>query len=399
MTERNFGWRKTALYSLLPLVVLAAAVESAARLWEFWHPPIPVDVGLSFTEDSRLFVPDPDRPGWMITHPNKAVAVGATPGMPESVVRDLPTQPFRREAFQLPKPEGVFRVFFLGGSSVNIAYNPIKQIASELRREQSEFREIEIVNCGGSTYGTHRLVPICNEILNYDPDAVLIYSGHNEFNEQEQLRLANMKTVWLQRLLWNSAALRLVRDRLAMAEVSDAIEEHNRRIIAQEPTGWDYWKEEIPQAELDERMVRFQRNLETMVRRCQQSSVPVAIGTVPSNLVKPQVFPPRDAEYREEVLALYKAGEYEQAREAGYAFLSRMARGQSSDAENRAIRAVARETGIPLADVEAAVIEAEPNGVPGEELFQDHCHLNDRGNYILTRVYKAVLERMLRNGD
>lgn len=36
---------KTLIYSLLPAVVLFTSLEVSARIWELWHPPLPVDYG------------------------------------------------------------------------------------------------------------------------------------------------------------------------------------------------------------------------------------------------------------------------------------------------------------------------------------------------------------------
>ncbi|NLV40506.1 MAG: hypothetical protein GXY15_04670 [Candidatus Hydrogenedentes bacterium] len=56
------------------------------------------------------------------------------------------------------------------------------------------------------------------------------------------------------------------------------------------------------------------------------------------------------------------------------------------------------EHGVPLADVEAAVTAAEPHGVPGETLFNDHCHLNPAGNALLARTYEKEILRALGAG-
>ena len=42
----------------------------------------------------------------------------------------------------------------------------------------------EVVNCGGVSYASYRLVPILEEVLeNYTPDLVILYTGQNEFLE------------------------------------------------------------------------------------------------------------------------------------------------------------------------------------------------------------------------
>jgi tetratricopeptide (TPR) repeat protein len=61
---------------------------------------------------------------------------------------------------------------------------------------------------------------------------------------------------------------------------------------------------------------------------------------------------------------------------------------------NETIRAVVGEMaagGVRLADAERAFKEASPQGIPGEELFLEHVHLNFAGNYLLARtVFRTV---------
>ena len=40
-----------------------------------------------------------------------------------------------------------------------------------------------MVNCGGISYASYRLVPILEEVLGYEPDLIILYTGHNEFLE------------------------------------------------------------------------------------------------------------------------------------------------------------------------------------------------------------------------
>ncbi len=61
---------------------------------------------------------------------------------------------------------------------------------------------------------------------------------------------------------------------------------------------------------------------------------------------------------------------------------------------NEVIRSVAdrgKTRDVGLVDVEKAVVANSPNGLPGEDLFYEHVHLNFHGNYLLAR---AVFEQM-----
>jgi hypothetical protein len=142
-------------------------------------------------------------------------------------------------------------------------------------------------------------------------------------------------------------------------------------------------------------MQAFRRNLEHMLSRCQENGVPVILGTVPSNLVRPYL--PKEAWQRYQVpWHRYEQGRWRDGMALGRQILrSTLGRHQASDAENDIIREVARQQGVSLADVEAAVIRQEPNGVPGETLFRDHCHLNETGNQLWRETYEALIRTAL----
>ena len=46
----------------------------------------------------------------------------------------------------------------LGGSSVNHLEPEFKELERDLSTEFDQFDQIEIINCGGLAYGSHRLV-------------------------------------------------------------------------------------------------------------------------------------------------------------------------------------------------------------------------------------------------
>lgn len=98
---------------------------------------------------------------------------------------------FLPTSFPATKGDHERRVFCLGGSTVQgrpyahaTAFPKWLEIA--LNAEASDTRW-SVVNCGGVSYASYRLVPILEEILSYEPDAVVVYTGHNEFLEWDEL--------------------------------------------------------------------------------------------------------------------------------------------------------------------------------------------------------------------
>ena len=380
-----FGKRATsllqqALVILLPVVLFFACAEIGARIHEHWVPPLPVDPGQGFDRDSLLFLPVSG--GFMETNPSKQVS-------------------FQHQRFLLPKPPGVLRIFALGGSSVNYLDYEFSELAKELTQSLAgRYETVEVINCGGLSYGTHRLVLIASEIVHYEPDVVLIYSGHNEFEELQQLQLAGLPYLVAQRTLGNSALFRWIRDIRARRAILRLQEAKERRDMAVSiPDSSKAWLHVFSPEEIRERMAAYESNLNTIIGLLQQHDIPVILGTVPSNLYRPNL-PGEDGVLYEEVLRLYQEGRHAEGVALGRQLLRNASpRHQSSDAENEIIRRVAQTHDIPLADVEAAVIAQEPNGVPGETLFNDHCHLNPEGNRILRGLYQEKILALFRTGD
>ncbi|MGC9054252.1 MAG: SGNH/GDSL hydrolase family protein, partial [Candidatus Hydrogenedens sp.] len=59
------------------------------------------------------------------------------------------------------------------------------------------------------------------------------------------------------------------------------------------------------------------------------------------------------------------------------------------------VRELAEKHHIPLADVLSAVERAEPHHIPGETLFNDHCHLNPEGNSIMIHTFEEKILQVL----
>ncbi len=179
--------------------------------------------------------------------------------------------------------------------------------------------------------------------------------------------------------------------------IAKFLEDSAQRELAQSiPDTAKAWLHVFTPEEIQERMDAFRNNLETILRLFAEKNIPVVIGTVPSNLYRPNL-PGEDGARYEAVVDLFEQGRYKEGLALGRDILRRATpRHQSSDAENEIIRQTAARLGAPLVDVERAIIEAEPNGVPGETLFNDHCHLNPEGNRILRLLYQAEILSLMK---
>jgi lysophospholipase L1-like esterase len=86
---------------------------------------------------------------------------------------------------EMPKPAGLTRIFVLGGSAV-LGYQ-MRSFPDRLREElprRLPDRRFEVINGGMVGFGSHRVFEVLKEAAAFDPDLVLVYTGHNEFLEQ-----------------------------------------------------------------------------------------------------------------------------------------------------------------------------------------------------------------------
>lgn len=373
-----FSKGKTLIYSLLPALLLLGSVEGCSRLIELWKPPLVLDYGWGFNENSRVFTTTGILRNQMITRPEKVIS-------------------FVKQTFRMPKPEDTYRIMILGGSNVHYMQHNLYMMARRLSRTPGEKRRFEVINCGGLAYGTSRLRIMMPELLTYEPDMVLIYSGHNEFEELIHKALVNVETIPVQRVAYSLATLRVLRDALSMLQLTCLDAQRLRETLPPEidaSTGtYEFSGEEIAR-----HMDVYRENLDAIISQCRERDIPVIISTVATNYWEPDLHPAQ-ADIREQIKRLYAEGNYTEGLALARETLSRSIRHQASDTENGIIREVAERHGLHLVDGEHLIVEAEPHGVPGETLLSDRCHLTNAGREIVIHAFESEIRRIAKTGD
>jgi len=221
---------------------------------------------------------------------------------------------FCPQSFAATKSPDTFRVFCVGGSTVQgrpyaVETSFTTWLKLNLRAARPEV-DYEVVNCGGISYASYRLVPIMQELLKYEPDLFIIYTGHNEFLEDRTYRrLKRMPSalIRLHRVMLNlrsySLAHRFFSSRRAQnsgdgrsskpvlpievrarLDFSDGLDSYHRD---------DVWHQGI--------IEHFRHNLRTMVRISRGAGVPVILVNPVTNL---KDCPPFNADFRRESSAL-----------------------------------------------------------------------------------------------
>ena len=111
---------------------------------------------------------------------------------------------FRPQEFGVDKEPNEIRIFVIGGSTVQgrpyeveTAFSTWLQISLSTAEPSKKWT---VVNCGGVSYASYRLVPIVDEVLKYDPDLVVICTGNNEFLEHRTYEDYLSQPLWQRKL-------------------------------------------------------------------------------------------------------------------------------------------------------------------------------------------------------
>ena len=359
---------------------------------------------------------------------------------------------FAPDSFPAKKGADEFRIFALGGStvqgrpySIETSFTTWLELALH---EADPSRRWDVVNCGGISYASYRLVPILEECLQHEPDLILLCTGHNEFLEDRTYRhikrvpgvlkaplqfLAERRlVVLLGEVVRGDAASATPRaERPVLADDADAMLNYHNGLAA-------YHRDDAWHAGVAE---HFAYNVRRMIAMCREAGVPIILIHEPSNLGDQ---PPFKSEHRAglteeeqthfdaliaEAQSLYRTdlrgavarlkaalrfddryaalwfelgkcyetlGETESARAA-------LIRARDEDVcplrlpsdMERALREIALEDEVPLIDSHALLELRTTNGILGNGWLVDHIHPSFDGHQLIA---EALLAQMAEEG-
>jgi hypothetical protein len=357
---------------------------------------------------------------------------------------------FQPDGFSAKKPAGEFRIFVLGGSTVQGRPWSIESSFTtwlELNLNASDrSRKYEVVNCGGVSYATYRLIPILQEVLNYQPDLVIFCEGHNEFLEDRSyapLKAQGPALVWLEQQASRLRTYNLLREAMRRtASTANSKADSQRTILGPEVDARLDWKGGMAEYHRDEKwreevIAYFDFSLQRLVRIAREASVPLILVSPVSNLQ----FAPFKSEHRagittaeqerfdgllEQASAVYGSDlrgalallrqaaavddQYAQVHyEIGNCLLEL---GMTSEARDELIEAkeldvcplrmlepmkaiihrVAAETKTPLVDADALIAANSRSGFPDRQWLVDHVHPSMSGHQLIA---DAIADKMV----
>lgn len=345
-----------------------------------------IEIGLRIGDYNKeaqgLFIEAPGNPNFLISNP---AFVGRY--FPSFTPKIAPN-PFRKE-----KKQNTFRVFVFGGSSTQgFPYNFYYGFAEQLEQKlllNTDGVNVEVINLGMTAVNSYVIRDLSKRVIPYDPDAIIIYAGHNEYYGSfgvgtTQFGLVN--SVTFKRLILRLKNLRLYQflENALKAEESD----NDRRTMMARVISES-------NIELDgplfvEGMKQFEKNIGDVLELYNRKEIPTYIGTVASNL-KDQ--PPMSD--NDNALEAYKKGsEFYETKDTVSALKKFIdakeldgIRFRAPEKVNDLISTLAEQNNAELVDVGSLLRKYSASGIEDESLFIDHLHPNSKGHRLITDLF------------
>jgi len=371
--------RAFVLITLLAPLLLFAAAETGLRL---------AGVG----ELEPLFVPVESAPGYL--QPNPAAVQRFFPDP-----RRAPAVSIDTTWFPATKAPGTLRIFVQGESSAaGFPYgrfgSPGALLQQRLQRAYPD-RNVEVINTGMAAVTSFVLLDFADEIIAQHPDAVVIYTGHNEYlgigGVGSTFAAARSPAVargiaTLRRLHLYRALERGIGSLGTGGDSPDRTDGTLMSRVAAErsiPLGSPLYERGLEQ---------FHGNLERLLAKYRVAGIPVFIGTLASNERDQPPFASGDGDSAQQRFELARtldaAGDYAAARVEYLAAKDRdELRFRAAEAMNDVIREVAAAGGATVVDVQAALAAASRDGIIGADLMLEHLHPNVEGYFRLASAY------------
>lgn len=352
---------------------------------------------------------------------------------------------FRPQSFAAKKPAGEFRVFCLGGSTVQgrpfaveTSFTTWLEISLSAADPSRSWR---VVNCGGVSYASYRLTTILEEVLTYEPDLIVLYTGHNEFLEDRSFDHIKNRGELSSALLEGASRLRsftLLREAyLRMRGISSHDPPEGRPLLPTEVEALLDGAGGLEKYDRDEDWQRgviaqYRFNVQRMVRLADDAGVDIILVNPVSNI---RDTPPFKSQHRDDLsadeLSRWKSlcaaarghleGDDYDAQEAAKLFeqacridplyagtfytlghcylaigkvdLARAALLRAKELDvcplrilttmNEALSEIAESTDTPLVDAQALFEQESLDGIVGAHWLVDHVHPSITGHQLL----------------
>jgi tetratricopeptide (TPR) repeat protein len=312
------------------------------------------------------------------------------------------------DIFLADKPDTCFRIFIMGCSTtrgfpyeMGVAFTRILYF-----RLQDAFphKRIEVINTAMAAVNSYTQVDFINEIIRQKPDAILIYTGHNEY--YGALGVGSVENGG------NIRWVKLLHLKLIKLRTYQLIQNIIYRI-----SGTFSGDKGRPSGTLMERIVKdkeieygsetylagieqFNINMREVVSRAKKANIPVILSDVVSNVkdlkpfksVESARYPSAELVYGQ-AQDLEKKGQYDEARTAYYKAKDLDGiRFRAPEDLNKVIYGIGKGLNIPILGMQKVFEDHSPNRLIGDNLMIDHLHPNKDGYFLMADAFFNIMQ-------
>jgi tetratricopeptide (TPR) repeat protein len=373
---------------LLPILLLVIA-ELLLRAFGYGH-------------DTSLFVKDPDDDAYYVMNPHASSiyfsdTVNATKG--------------NIERFPVLKTSGTMRIFVLGESTT--AGYPYMHNGSFHRwllyRLMHSYpdRNIEMINVSLTAVNSYTVLGFARQLPDYQPDAVLVYTGHNEYygalGVGSTSRIGNNRALvgiilWLRRFRLVQGMEQCLH---AIGHAFSGKETDTKENLMQRMAG----EQTIPYGSKDfyTGVRQFRDNMDALCRFFNDRRIPVFLSNLVSNEKDQAPFisapgnDPSAANYRfRQADSAYRAGDFTLAKQAfRQAKEADLLRFRAPDTLNTIIAQLCHDYSgdVHFVDARGLFELHSPHGILGKETLLEHVHPNLYGYALLSDAFYRAMKQ------
>jgi len=335
-----------------------------------------------------------------------------------SMQSSIPTPP--KQLFLKQKPSTGYRIFVLGESSAaGFPYGNNASFPNILERGLSNAfpqKRIEVINISMAAINSYALLDLVDEVMEQSPDALFIYTGHNEYygalGVGSVQSLGNLR--WLVNTYLKFQSMKvfiLLRDfigwtRIQLSELfhkgneTDPTATLMERIVAEQtiPYGSSLYEKGKKQ---------FEENIDAIIQKSKEKNVPVVLSELVSNVRDQEPFISIEDKEGQSAKSYYIMarqleikGESEKA-EQKYLLAKDLdaLRFRAPEEFNLILRELAKKYSLPIVPTISYFEKESPNKIIGSSLILEHVHPNIKGYFLLAKAFYETIQnnRMISN--
>lgn len=314
------------------------------------------------------------------------------------------------DIFLAEKPENTFRIFVMGSSTVfgfpyerNLMFSRI--LHKQLEDTYPE-KKIEVVNTAITAINSFTLLDFTGQILKYEPDAILIYAGHNEFYGafgigSNETMSRNRGITRLHISLMDLKIYQMIRNIISgvSAKISTGNSEEVHGTLMKRMAGNKGIL--LGSDEYSVAMESYRQNMSDILKKAGKKKVPVFLSELVCNINGMEPFASKITDKLEGANDVYKkavtaekSGDFDSAFNLYYRAKDLdCIRFRASEDVNKIIHELAEEYKVFQVPMLSVFQENSPNRLIGNNLMTEHVHPNIHGNFLMAGAFFREIVR------